>query len=192
MSSLPNAEPAQRTPVQQHLQQQIDKYIKDNPKSEKVVREAAPVLPGGTTRAVLLYTPFPLVFSGGKDAYLQTIDGEDYLDFVSEYCAGMFGHSHPDIVAAIDSVVKRGFTLGGATETEGEMAAALTRRFPSVDAIRFCNSGTEANTFAIATALSYTQRKKVSRPSLWTFYTAPFKPYEPESDTPLRKPGYGL
>jgi glutamate-1-semialdehyde 2,1-aminomutase len=166
MSSPSNAQPAQRTPAQQHLQLQIDKYIKDNPKSEKIVREAGSVLPGGTTRAVLLYTPFPLVFSGGKDTYLRSVDGEDYLDFVSEYCAGMFGHSHPDIVAAIDSIVKRGFTLGGATETEGELAAALTQRFPSVDAIRFCNSGTEANTLAIATGLAYTQRKKVSRTSL--------------------------
>jgi glutamate-1-semialdehyde 2,1-aminomutase len=73
----------------------------------------------------------------------------------------MFGHSHPDIIEAIERVSKSGFNLGGPNQYEGELAKRLVERFPSIDAIRMCNSGTEANTLAIATALAYTGMKKV-------------------------------
>lgn len=156
---------ADATPkVQQLLSQYVDTYVTENPKSSQVNREASGSLPGGTTRSVLYYQPFPLAFSGGHDCHLTSVDGHEYLDFVSEYCAGMFGHSHPDIIAAIHSVTQSGFTLGGPSPKEGELGQLLVERFPSIDAIRFCNSGTEANTMAIATALHFIGRKKVNVP----------------------------
>ncbi|KAH6698524.1 aminotransferase class-III [Leptodontidium sp. MPI-SDFR-AT-0119] len=147
--------------VQDHLQVQIDKFAEENPLSGEAIREASSAIPGGTTRAILLHTPFPPVFVGGKECFLKSVDGREYLDFVSEYCAGMFGHSHPRINEAIEGVLRAGHTLGGPTPKEGELAKAITKRFPSMDAIRFCNSGTEANTLALATALAYSQRKKI-------------------------------
>ncbi|TEA17345.1 Beta-phenylalanine transaminase [Colletotrichum sidae] len=147
--------------IQQQLSLYIEKFVSENQKSKKVSQNASGPLPGGTTRSVLYYEPFPLAFSGGHGCHLTSVDGHEYLDFVSEYCAGMFGHSHPDIIAAIDSVTKSGFTLGGPGPKEGELADLLVHRFPSIDAIRFCNSGTEANTMAIATALHFVGRKKV-------------------------------
>lgn len=149
------------TKVQQLLTQYLDKYVADNQKSRQVNSDASNSLPGGTTRSVLHYDPFPLAFAGGRGCHLTSVDGDEYLDFVSEYCAGMFGHSHPDIIAAIESVTRSGFTLGGPSPGEGELGRLLVERFASIDAIRFCNSGTEANTMALATALHYIGRKKV-------------------------------
>ncbi|KAJ3956702.1 hypothetical protein N0V92_006752 [Colletotrichum tropicale] len=126
--------------IQQQLAQYLDKYVSDNQKSLQCNKEASGSLPGGTTRSVLYYEPFPLAFSGGHGCHLTSMDGEEYLDFLSEYCAGMFGHSHPDIIAAIESVTKSGFTLGGPGPKEGELGKLLVDRFPSIDAIRFCNS----------------------------------------------------
>ncbi|KAF4773426.1 aminotransferase class-III [Colletotrichum scovillei] len=153
------AQPAAK--IEQQLNAYVEKYVAENQGSLQVNKTASGSLPGGTTRSVLHYLPFPLAFSGGHDCHLTSVDGAEYLDFVSEYCAGMFGHSHPDIIAAINSVTKSGFTLGGPSPKEGELAALLVERFQSVDAIRFCNSGTEANTMAIGTALHFIGRKKV-------------------------------
>ena len=143
------------------LATQIEKFVNETPKSREAIYDAQHTLPGGTTRAVLLHAPHPLVFEGGHGCYLTSCDGREYLDFVSEYCAGMFGHSHPEIIKAIESVTKSGFTLGGTTRKEQELARLLVSRFPSMDSIRFCNSGTEANTLALATALAHNGRKKV-------------------------------
>ena len=150
-----------RNNVNDQLQQQVEQFVTRNPRSAEIIRDASTVIPSGTSRAVLVHTPFPPVFVGGRDCYLKTADGDEYLDFVSEYCAGMFGHSHPRIREAIAEVSQAGFTLGGATPNEGKLAKVLTERFSAFDSVRFCNSGTEANTFALATALAYTQRKKV-------------------------------
>ncbi|KAK5062926.1 hypothetical protein LTR84_005002 [Exophiala bonariae] len=73
----------------------------------------------------------------------------------------MYGHSHPAIKEAIERVLLLGHSLGGTNPQEAELGEMLVSRFPSIDMIRFCNSGNEANTFAIATALSFNQRRKV-------------------------------
>jgi len=160
---------------QQQRTQYIEEYVKDNSESARLLKSSHETLPGGTTRSVLLHEPHPLVFEGGRECYVTSADGHEYLDFVSEYCAGMFGHAHPDIISAIQGVTKSGFTLGGANAAEGELSRRLVERFPSVDAIRFCNSGTEANMTAIATAMAYTERKKVS------YWSMSFCPY-PRAD----------
>ena len=146
------------------LEKYLAKFTQDNAKSAEIHKTASAVIPGGTTRAVLLNDPFPLAFAGGRGPYLMSADGDEYLDLVSEYCAAMVGHSHPEIVAAIHNVADSGFMLGGPTASEGELARLLVDRIPSYEAVRFCNSGTEANTMAIAAALAYTGRKKVSPP----------------------------
>lgn len=74
----------------------------------------------------------------------------------------MIGHSHPDIVAAIHSVADSGFMLRGINPREGERIWLLVDRISSYKAVRLYNSGTGANTIAIATALVYTAQKKGS------------------------------
>ncbi|PYH94327.1 PLP-dependent transferase [Aspergillus ellipticus CBS 707.79] len=139
----------------------LTKYALKNPTSASTITTTRPYLPSGTARAILHHAPHPLVFSGGHDCHLTSLDGHTYLDFVSEYTAGMFGHSHPAIIAAIDQVTKTGFTLGGANPKEGELARLLVDRFPSIDRLRFCNSGTEANMFALGVGTVFTGRKKI-------------------------------
>jgi glutamate-1-semialdehyde 2,1-aminomutase len=147
--------------IRSKLDQQVSKYVAQNPKSAAQIEVSKRALPTGTTRTILSYHPFPLVLNSGRDCYVTSADGDEYIDFISEYTAGMFGHSHPAIKDAIQEVMDSGFTLGGVNTKEGELAHALASRFPSVDAIRFANSGTEANTLAIATAITYTHKKKV-------------------------------
>lgn len=136
-------------------------YTAANPKSLALHREAERSLPGGNTRTVLFFGPFPLRFAGGDGCYLNDVDGHGYVDFLAEYTAGMFGHSHPVIRRAIDKALDFGVNIGGHTELEVRLAEAVTARFSSMQRVRFTNSGTEANLMAISLARAFTKRSKV-------------------------------
>ena len=111
--------------------------------------------------------PFPLTIVGGEGCRLRDLDGHTYADFLGEYTAGLYGHSHPVIQAAIKKVVDDGMALGGPNPYEAELAAELCRRFPSIERVRFCNSGTESNLFAFSTA-----RLVTGRPAIMVFHGA--------------------
>ncbi|KAH8600602.1 pyridoxal phosphate-dependent transferase [Bisporella sp. PMI_857] len=134
-------------------------YAVENSKSEAAYKLATQTLPGGNTRSVLAYSPFPLVLKSGQQCYVTSLDGKEYVDFVSEYSAGIYGHSHPTLQAAVQEALKIGINLGGLTEHEATFGRLIQRRFPSLERVRFCNSGTEANQMAIAVAKFHTQRK---------------------------------
>jgi glutamate-1-semialdehyde 2,1-aminomutase len=136
-------------------------YERRNARSQAYLDEAAKVLPGGNTRSVLHYAPFPLLLERGEGAKVWDVDGHDYIDCVGEFSAGLYGHSNPIIAQAIRRAVDGGTTLGGQTKLEYELASILCRRFPSIELIRFCNSGTEANLLAISTALLSTGRTRI-------------------------------
>lgn len=80
---------------------------------------------------------------------------------MGEYTAGIYGHSHPKIRAAIDSALDNGINFGGVNEAEAKLAEVVCDRFPSIDLVRFTNSGTEANLMAIAAARAQTKRNKI-------------------------------
>lgn len=132
-----------------------------NPKSLAQNQAAQAALPGGNTRTVLHYPPYPLAIAKGEGCRLWDIDGHEYTDFLGEYTAGLYGHSNPKIRAAIDRALDHGVVLGGQIEAESRLASALVARFPSLDMVRFTNSGTEANLMAIAAARAFTGRGKV-------------------------------
>jgi glutamate-1-semialdehyde 2,1-aminomutase len=143
------------------------RYVAANPKSAERHRRAAESMPGGNTRTVLHYSPFPLTIVSGEGCRLRDLDGHSYADFLGEYTAGLYGHSNPVIQAAIKKVVDDGMALGGPNPYEAELAAELCRRFPSVERVRFCNSGTEGNLFAFSTA-----RLATGRPAIMVFHGA--------------------
>lgn len=147
--------------VKQKLAPLLEKYEEVHPLSKRAFKKAQNVLPAGSTRSVLVSDPFPLVIKSAQGANLTTVDGIILEDFNSDFSAGIYGHSHPVIKNAVQEALATGFSLGGITEKEAQLASILTSRFPSMDKVRFCNSGTEANTFALAAALAHTQRKKV-------------------------------
>ena len=76
-------------------------YVARNPKSFARYVEATAVMPGGNTRTVLFYPPFPLAMARAEGCRLWDMDGAEYVDFLGEYTAGIYGHSHPVIRAAI-------------------------------------------------------------------------------------------
>jgi glutamate-1-semialdehyde 2,1-aminomutase len=109
-------------------------------------------MPGGNTRTVLHYGPFPLTVARGLGNRLTDIDGFEYLDLLGEYSAGLYGHTHPVIQAAMKQAIDDGLALGGPNLYEARLAEAIGARFTSMELIRFTNSGTEANLMALSAA----------------------------------------
>jgi glutamate-1-semialdehyde 2,1-aminomutase len=139
----------------------VARYTAANPASAARHAAAKAGLPGGNTRAVLWYDPFPLAMAGGAGATVTDLDGHTYIDLVSEYTAGVYGHSDPVIRAAMIEALEAGWVLGAPNRWEGPLAAAIVARFPGVERVRFCNSGTEANLMALSVARAVTGRDAI-------------------------------
>jgi glutamate-1-semialdehyde 2,1-aminomutase len=139
-------------------------FIKANPKSEEVFENASKHLPGGNTRTTLFAPPFPVAVIGGSGSEIVSADGQHYLDMLGEYTAGIYGHSHPKIIEALQHGLTKGVNFGATGPLEGELAGLIKERFEAsagLEMLRFTNSGTEANLLAIATARAWTGRSKV-------------------------------
>ncbi|HKM63342.1 MAG TPA: aminotransferase class III-fold pyridoxal phosphate-dependent enzyme [Acidisphaera sp.] len=136
-------------------------FVTANPRSLARHVEATAVMPGGNTRTILHFAPFPMAIERAEGCRLWSADGGAYVDFLGEYTAGLYGHAHPVIRAAIDAALDRGIGYGGVNMTEARFAAAVAGRFPAMERLRFTNSGTEANVMAIATACAATRRRRV-------------------------------
>ncbi|MFO1028031.1 MAG: aminotransferase class III-fold pyridoxal phosphate-dependent enzyme [Acetobacteraceae bacterium] len=135
-------------------------YVTRNPKSLARYVEATTVMPGGNTRTVLHYNPFPIAMVRAEGCRMWDADGAEYVDFLGEYTAGLYGHSHPVIRKAIDTALDNGISFGASNMTEARFAKAVCERF-GLERVRFTNSGTEANLLAISVARIFTKRKKV-------------------------------
>src|SRR5215207_4799792 len=99
-----------------------ERFAAANPRSAKRFAEALGSMPGGNTRTVLHYTPFPLTITKGEGARLLDLDDHRYVDLLGEYTAGLFGHSHPLILAAVRDAMNRGISFGGPNENEASLA----------------------------------------------------------------------
>lgn len=137
-------------------------YIDRNPTSHQIYKDATEALPGGNTRTVLYYAPFPLSIDHATGSRLHDVDGHTYTDLLGEYTAGLYGHSEPTITSAIKAAVDRGLSFGSQHADEVRLAEAVKARFaPNMELLRFTNSGTEATLMALAVAKAYTQREKI-------------------------------
>jgi glutamate-1-semialdehyde 2,1-aminomutase len=136
-------------------------FSSNNPKSAAQYESALQAMPGGNTRTVLFYAPFPVTIERGIGCRVWDLDGHEYVDFLSEYTAGLYGHSHIGIRSAIDHALDAGIVLGGHNAKEAEFANLVVNRFPFLEQVRFTNSGTEDNLMAISTARAFTGRSKV-------------------------------
>jgi len=152
---------AVNTDVNDALDEAKAHYTSSNPRSRELYQTALKSLPGGNTRTGIFYEPFPLMFERGQGATLWDADGHEYRDFVSEQTAAIYGHNHPVIREVVMRRLELGWNLGGHTSLEGEFAEILTDRFPSMQRVRFVNSGSEANMFAIQLARNFTNRPAV-------------------------------
>lgn len=136
-------------------------YRASNPKSLARHLDACAVMPGGNTRSAIHVDPFPLTIVRGEGARLWDLDGHEYVDFLSEFTAGIYGHSHPVIRGAIEAALDGGLNFGAHNPLESRFAAAICARFPSIELVRFTNSGTEANLMAVSAACATTGRPKI-------------------------------
>lgn len=143
------------------LQAAIQRYTAQHPASQRQLAAAQTVMPGGNTRSVLFQHPFPLTMVRGEGCWLWDADGHRLLDALGEFTAGLYGHSAAPIRHAIVAALDQGLSLSSHTHREVELAREITRRFSSMELLRFTNSGTEANLLALAAALAHTGRRKV-------------------------------
>ncbi|MDH3376909.1 MAG: aspartate aminotransferase family protein [Gammaproteobacteria bacterium] len=139
----------------------LARFVADNPLSGVEFERACALLPGGNTRTVLHYDPYPLTMRNGTGARLTDIDGHEYVDFLGEYSAGLYGHSDPVIRSAIDAALADGLVRCAPGRHEAMLAAIMCERFSSCEKIRFCNSGTEANLMALSAARVATGRSHI-------------------------------
>jgi len=137
------------------------RYAARRPRTLALHERAQAFLPGGNTRSVLYHRPFPLRITRAWEAVLEDADGHEYVDLLGEYSAGLYGHSHPVIIKAMADALHEGMSRGAHTRHEVDLAEAICARFPSIERVRFTNSGTEANLMALSAARAFTGRDKV-------------------------------
>ena len=131
-------------------------------RSRDLYDRALSVMPGGVNSSVRAVRPYPFFVRRGDGAHVVDADGNRYLDYVMGYGPLLYGHDLPGPVrAAIQSTVSEGPMYGAPTEVEVDLAEFVARHVPSVEKIRFVNSGTEATVSAIRLARGYTGRDKI-------------------------------
>ena len=136
-------------------------YARRRPESLARHLAAAEVMPGGNTRTVLFHGPFPFTALRGEGCRITDADGLTLVNLAGEYTAGLFGHSHPAIRAAVIRALDGGVNLTAHNGFEARFARLVCDRFPSIERVRFTNSGTEANLMALACATIATGRRTI-------------------------------
>ncbi|MDR1485995.1 MAG: glutamate-1-semialdehyde 2,1-aminomutase [Planctomycetaceae bacterium] len=132
--------------------------------SHIIFNEARNLMPGGVNspaRAFGAVGGEPIVFDRGEGAYLYDVDGNKYLDYVQSWGPMILGHAHPQVIAAIQATAVKGTSFGAPTLLENILAKMIIDTIPSIEKIRFVNSGTEATMSAIRLARGFTGRKKI-------------------------------
>jgi glutamate-1-semialdehyde 2,1-aminomutase len=138
-------------------------YRQTTPGSRELHEKAVRVMPGGTTRTTTYFDPYPLFIDRGEGCLVWDVDGTERIDMLGNYTAMILGHAHPKVVEAIRVQAGRGTAFAAANALEGELAGILCERVPSLDLVRFCNSGTEATMFAMRLARAFTGRPRIAR-----------------------------
>ncbi|HLC29648.1 MAG TPA: glutamate-1-semialdehyde 2,1-aminomutase, partial [Dehalococcoidia bacterium] len=133
-------------------------------RSRQLFEEAQRYLPGGVDSPVRAFRAVggqPLFIQKGQGSHIWDADGNSYVDYVGSWGPLIAGHAHPRVVAALKSAAERGTSYGAPTELEIELARLVTSALPSVDLVRFVNSGTEATMSALRLARAFTGRDKI-------------------------------
>ena len=133
-------------------------------RSEQLFAEATELLPGGVSSPVRAFRALggsPLFIERGDGAYLFDVDGNRYVDYVLSWGPLILGHAHPRVVSALQDAVRRGTSYGAPSPLELELARLIQGALPSIELVRFVNSGTEATMSALRLARAFTGRSKI-------------------------------
>jgi glutamate-1-semialdehyde 2,1-aminomutase len=132
--------------------------------SERLFAEASELMPGGVSSPVRAFKAVggtPFFVERGEGAYLVDVDGNRYVDYVLSWGPLVLGHAHPRVVAALEGAVQRGTSYGTPSPLEVELARLVREAVPSIELVRFVNSGTEATMSALRLARAFTKRTKI-------------------------------
>ena len=130
-------------------------------RSRAVMERARDVLPGGVNSPARAYRAVggdPVVIAHGAGAVLTDVDGNEYIDYLGSFGPLILGSAHPEVVAAVQIAAAGGTSFGAPTEAEAELAELVVGALPSVEMVRFVNSGTEATMSALRLARAATGR----------------------------------
>jgi len=132
--------------------------------SEKLFATARTLIPGGVNSPVRAFGSVggtPRFVERGEGAYFWDVDDNRYIDYVLSWGPLILGHAHPKVVEAIQQAAQQGSSYGAPTSLENELAQLVIETVPSIEMIRFVNSGTEATMSALRLARAYTGREKI-------------------------------
>lgn len=159
--------------------------MKISKNSERFFREAVEVIPGGVNSPVRAFKSVglpPRFIKSGLGSRITDEDGNEFIDYVGSWGPLILGHAHPEVLQALETVMKKGTSFGAPTQLEVEMAQTIVEMVPSVDMVRLVSSGTEAVMSAIRLARGVTGRDKIIKFSGC---------YHGHSDSLLAKAGSG-
>jgi glutamate-1-semialdehyde 2,1-aminomutase len=132
--------------------------------SKTLHKKALALFPGGVNSPVRAFKAVggdPLYIQYGEGAFLYDADGNRYVDYVLSFGPHVLGHAHPEIIKALTEQQKKGVAFGANNELEIMLAEEIVKLMPSIEKLRFVNSGTEAGIAAVRVARAYTQRTKI-------------------------------
>ncbi|MBC7516368.1 MAG: glutamate-1-semialdehyde 2,1-aminomutase [Alkalinema sp. FL-bin-369] len=133
-------------------------------KSEEIFAAAQKLMPGGVSSPVRAFKSVggqPIVFDRVKDAYAWDVDGNKYIDYVGTWGPAICGHAHPEVIKAIQAAAEKGTSFGAPCALENVLAEMVIDAVPSVEMVRFVNSGTEACMSVLRLMRAYTGRDKL-------------------------------
>jgi len=133
-------------------------------KSEEIFAAAQNLMPGGVSSPVRAFKSVggqPIVFERVKGAYIWDVDGNQYIDYVGTWGPAICGHAHPDVLAALHDVLEKGTSFGAPCALENVLAEMVIDAVPSIEMVRFVNSGTEACMAVLRLMRAFTGRDKV-------------------------------
>ena len=133
-------------------------------RSNELFAEAQKYLPGGVDSPVRAFKAVggdPLFIQRGKGSKIYDEDGNEYIDYVCSWGPLILGHAHPQITNALKKVAEKGNSFGAPTELEIKLAKMVCDAVPSIEMVRFVNSGTEATMSALRLARAYTNRNRI-------------------------------
>lgn len=133
-------------------------------KSQEIFAAAQKLMPGGVSSPVRAFKSVggqPIVFDHVKGAYIWDVDGNKYIDYVGTWGPAICGHAHPEVIAALQTALQKGTSFGAPCELENILAKMVIDAVPSIEMVRFVNSGTEACMAVLRLMRAFTKRDKV-------------------------------
>ncbi len=133
-------------------------------KSEEIFTAAQKLMPGGVSSPVRAFKSVggqPIVFDRVQGAYIWDVDGNKYIDYVGTWGPAICGHAHPEVIEALHKALEKGTSFGAPCVLENVLAEMVIEAVPSIEIVRFVNSGTEACMSVLRLMRAFTGRDKI-------------------------------